>query len=261
MNDPLSLPASPASTPARKASWIHIAFICGVVVLVFGLAYLWVIGQFISRAGRAASELSASPAATTAELIVKENPDWQVIRADDKRREITLHNKVTREETTISYQDSASGNFSMKGSDGSKMEMKGGKIVISNANGEKTVLSSGSASPPAWIPAYPHVVRRDVSLSSLKDGRASGSLSFSTSDTPLQVKEYFTEALVTQGWNVVDATQIGKDAARLLMLKMELGEGEGKESFNVMASRKEDNDTTTTVQIIWEGTKKVASRS
>jgi hypothetical protein len=228
---------------------------------MIGLAYLWVIGQFISKAGRAASELSGSPAATTAEFIVKENPDWQVMRADDKGREITLHNKVTQEETTISYQDSASGNFSMKGSDGSKMEMKAGKIIISNANGEKTVLTSGSASPPIWIPSYPHVVRRDVSLSSLKDGHASGSLSYSTGDTPLQVKEYYTEALATQGWNVVEAAQVGQDAARLLMLKMELGEGEGKESFNVMASRREDNDITTSVQIIWEGAKRVANRS
>jgi hypothetical protein len=149
----------------------------------------------------------------------------------------------------------------MKGSDGSKMEMMGGKIVISNANGEKTVLAAGSASPPDWIPNFPHVVRRDVSLSSMKDGRASGSLSFSTGDTPLQVKEYYTEVLATQGWNVVDATQVGQGAARLLMLKMECGEGDGKQSFNVMASRKEDNDITTTVQIIWEGAKRVANRS
>jgi len=240
---------------------MRLTFIAGVVILLLGLVYLWVISQFISKAGRAASELSGSPAVTTAELIVKENPDWSVVRADDKEREITLRNKVTGEETTISFQDSSSGNFSIKGSDGSKMEMKGGKIVISNANGEKTVLGSGNAAPPAWLPSYPHVARRDVSLSSTKDHRISGSLSFSTTDAPLSVKDFYTRELTGKGWRIMDASQVGQGTAGLLTLKMELGEGADKQIFNFMASRKDENDTSTSVHILWEDIEKGVGRS
>jgi hypothetical protein len=259
MNNPLTVPVVPR--PSLKASWTGIAFICGVVVLIVGLGYLYLISSFITKAGQRVREISENPAATTAGLIVRENPDWTIVRADDKAREITLRNLDTNEETTISYEDPASGNFSIKGTDGSKMEMKGGKIEISNAHGEKTVIGAGDSPPPMWVPNYPNVARRDVSLTSFKEGRHSGSLSFSTTDTPQKVKAFYSTALAGDGWKVVDTTQIGQDAARLLVLKMEMGEGDARQVFNLMASCREDNNSSTSVQIIWEAAKTANSRS
>jgi len=242
--------------PVHKSSWTSVAFVCGVIVLIVGLAYLWVISTFITKAGRAAQEMSESPAMVTAQVLARENPDWEVLRADSKTREITFRNKKTHEETIICYHDASSGNFSIKGTDGSKLEMKEGKIVISNAHGESTIMGAGETPPPEWIPSYPRVARTDVSLSSVKQGRPSGSLSFQTEDAPPLVRDYYTKALKASGWKVVDTNQIGADVAKLLMLKMETGEGNSKQTFNIMASRKEDNDSSTHVQVIWEGAKK-----
>ncbi len=257
MNTALPLPTTaPGVHPVHKSSWTSIAFVCGVIVLIVGLAYLWVISTFITKAGKAAQEMSESPAMVTAQVLAKENPDWEVVSADSKTREITFRNKKTREETIISYHNSSSGNFSIKGTDGSKLEMKEGKIVISNAHGEATVMGAGETPPPDWIPSYPRVARTDVSLSSIKQGRPSGSLSFQTEDAPPQVRDFYTKTLKAAGWKVLDTTQIGADVTKLLMLKMETGEGNTKQTFNVMASRKEENESSTNVQVIWEGAKK-----
>lgn len=253
MSTALPAAALAPARPIRRSSWTSIAFFCGVVVLIVGLAYLWVISNFITKAGRAAQEMSESPAMTTAQMLAKENPDWEVLRADNRTGEIAFRNRKTKEEAIIAYRDASSGNFSVKGTDGSKMEMKGGKIVISNSRGETTTMGAGDTPPPDWVPTYPHVARTDVSLSSRKEGRPSGSLSFQTGDAPPQVKEFYSQALLKAGWHVVDTTQIGGEGARLLMLKMETGEGPAHETFNVMASRKEDSDASTAVQVIWEG--------
>jgi hypothetical protein len=240
----------------QKASWVHIAFLCGVVILIIGLVYLWMISTFITRTGRAVQMMSENPAMETAKILAKENAEWEIVRAESQTGEISFRNKKTKQEATISYQNASSGNFSMKGTDGSKMEMRGGKIEISNAKGEKTVMGAGYAPPPEWIPSYPRVARRDVILSSIKDGRPCGSLSFQTEDTPPQVKEFYAQALKDGGWTIDDATQIGLDKARLLMLKMETGKGPSRQTFNIMASRKDNSDNSTAVQVIWEGPKK-----
>jgi hypothetical protein len=256
VNTALPLPTASGVRPVHRSSWTSIAFVCGVIVLIVGLAYLWVISTFISKAGRAAQEMSESPAMVTAQVLAKENPDWEVLQADSKTREITFRNKKTKEETTISYHDASSGNFSIKGTDGSKLEMKGGQIVISNTHGESTIMGAGETPPPDWVPSYPRVARTDVTLSSVKMGRASGSLSFQTDDSPPQVRDFYSKTLTAAGWRVVDSNQIGSDATKLLMLKMETGEGDSHETFNIMATRKEENDVATNVHVIWEGAKK-----
>ena len=133
-NDPNS------SAPQKGLSGLAIAGIgCGALLLLL-IAMVAFIGlKAVSKMKEVAGDdWRKNPAKTAALVAAKMNPEWDFVKVDDAKGEITVKVKKTGEEITMSYNEVAQGKFTMK-----------------NSNGEETVFGTAASAPPAWVPAYP----------------------------------------------------------------------------------------------------------
>ncbi len=204
--------------PKKKSSLLTIALGClGVVVILVVVAVLGSVFWF--KNSEFGKTFSKNPAQAAAMLIIKSNPDLEVVKTDDADGTITVRNRKTKEETTMSFNDIQKGKFSITDANGQQTTFDGtggkdGKVTITGKDGQ-TVIGT-EATPPKWAPTYPGL-KSLSGVRTTKDGKVSGSYTSETSDAPAKVQEFFHRELTNGGFQLDEQTlnQNGQNAATI----------------------------------------------
>lgn len=213
----MSEPISPTAPKKGMSTLVKVLLGCGVL-LVLGVGSCFVVtGYFLKKGANQlesfAKDLESNPDAAAikaAELMLRINPEIDVISSDPAGGTITVREKATGKETTLTLDDIKEGKFSVRaGGEETKVDINAGaeggaSMQVTNDQGTAT-YGVGASAPPDWIPNYPG--GRADSLASIEaKGERSGSFSVNTSDTPDTVLAFYEERLKAAGFDVSRAS-------------------------------------------------------
>jgi hypothetical protein len=161
-----------------------------------------------------AREAEADPEAATVkatELMMKMNPDVEVVSSDPEGGKITLREKRTGKVVTFNAEDLKSGKFSFE-ADGETVSFdadqgkEGEPGAVRVTSGEQSmVFGADLGAIPDWVPRYGGA--RIDSLSTVDSAQeSSGTFLIHTSDSPADVLARFESALKSAGFQVERST-------------------------------------------------------
>lgn len=129
-------------------------------------------------------EFAENPEKAGAEMMVSLNPDLEMVSQNEEKGEMTIRTKDGKE-MTLSYKDIAEG-----------------KMVVTDAEGNETVMGSGDLSQvPAWVPKPPDLSEGVSTFRSNAGGKISGQFSGKSAQTADDLKTFFDDAATAQGMN------------------------------------------------------------
>lgn len=177
-------PPPPAAPPTKKGMsvWAWVGIGCLVVVLL-GLGTCYACGVFVKNK---VGKLAENPAMAAAELIVRANPDVELVSKDEEAGTLTIRKKESGETVTVNISEIQEGKFSFT-------DDKGETSSISLGAGES------SRGLPDWIPTYPGATVRQLFSTSGEAGR-SGSYMLSSIDTIDAVADFYERRLTAAGY-------------------------------------------------------------
>ncbi len=214
--------APPPPMPPKKGmgplGWIAIG--CGVIV-VFGLIALAVGGYFVKKGIDRASK---NPGMFGAEMLVRANPDLELVSKDESAGTLTIKDKKTGETITANLDDIKNGKMSFKSDKGSMSidatnKDGGGMVKVTDDKGNQSVVTGGTSAPknlPSWVPTYPGGTAQGTFDATTSEGHA-GAFGTSTKDSITQVMTYYETQLKSSGLKVSKSTfnTNGKDGGTL----------------------------------------------
>ena len=239
----------PPVPPANKKgiSGLAIAgFGCGgliVIILIVGFIF---VGKACNMVQEYAGDISKNPAKAAAMIVLKMNPDLEVISTDDTKNEATIKIKNTGETYTMSFDDIADGKLTMRDSSGQEISIDGskvgseGKVVIKGKDGEEAVIDGsgekngqmkikskngevtiGGASIsdlPAWVPVYPGAAsNQGAGMRNENNGAVNGAIALESTDPVAKIKAFYEEQLKTAGFKV-ESNEISADGKQTIIL-------------------------------------------
>jgi hypothetical protein len=226
------MPGTPKKKGLSPLAWVGIG--CGAL-LVIGFIVMAAGGIF---AARKIKQMGDNPEMTVAEMMVRTNPDVELVSKDEDAKTITVRNKKTGEETTLNLSDIKNGNFKVEGADGKEASVQLGEdgIKVTDEKGNSTFQAgAGTDLPkdlPDWVPVYP-------------GGQVQGTMS---SDTPEQKTSSFT---VTTQDSVADVIKFYQDKLAANGLEVEqTTTGSGADGSGGMISAKSSDDTRNVIIMI-----------
>jgi hypothetical protein len=195
-----SQPPQPPKKGMGPLGWIAIG--CGIILVLCFIVF----GVFGYFAKKKFDQFSKNPAKTTAELIVRANPDLELVSEDDKAGTITVRDKKKNETVTLNFDDIKNGKFKMttdKGTttiDGSTAGSDG--IKVTDEKGQTATFGGGAPKDlPSWLPVYPGATAQGSMASTTNEGR-SGGFSLNTKDSIEQVASFYESKLKDAGLTV-----------------------------------------------------------
>jgi hypothetical protein len=201
-------PGAPPQTPPKKGlgplGWILIG--CGGLVVIGMVA----MGACFFVAKRQVDKFGKNPTLAAAEMMVRLNPDLEVVSKDDDKGTLTIRNKKTGEVGTFNAEDAKNGHISWKSDKGS-VTFDGSGAKVTNEKGETTTF--GSAAPqsfPAWIPTYPGGTVQGTMDTHNAEGH-SAAFTVSTADTVDKVLEFYETQFKNAGLQVEKTTTTTND--------------------------------------------------
>lgn len=199
---------TPPATAKKKGlsplAWVGIG--CGAILLIGVIAFALLIGWGAKKAGDMAREFEDNPAMAAAKLMVRANPELELVEADDEAGTITVRNKETGEVLTVDLEDIEEGRISFE-SDGETVTMgmeEGedgeGAFTVRDGEGRTTfqVGAGGAENIPDWVPRYQGTEPQGTYFAT-SDGKMNGGYSFETSDSVNDVIASFEAALEDAG--------------------------------------------------------------
>ncbi len=198
--------AAPQKKGMGPLGWILIG--CGVILVICLIAMVSC-GFFVKRF---AEKVQKNPAAFAAEMVVRANPDLEMVSKDDDAGTMTVKNKKTGETVTLNFEDIKAGKLKVttdKGEatmevGGSKENGGGGFLKVTGADGKQTTFSAGGNAPanlPSWVPAYPGSTMHGNFDATSAEGHT-GAVTMETSDSVAQVISFYEQKLKGAGFKV-----------------------------------------------------------
>jgi hypothetical protein len=155
--------------------------ILGLFVL-FGLGIFgagWFVVHKMHQAGVDPELWRRNPGLAVGKLLTATNPDLEVVRTDDGAGTITLRNRRTGKETTITFDQARRGRFSFRTDDDS------GKRA--------TVEFGGTGRPPLWVPEYPGSHPTYSIRGAEESGNEAGNFTYTTDDPASKVMSFYED--------------------------------------------------------------------
>ena len=203
-------PPPPPGAPAPKKGmgplgWIAIG--CGVIALI-GILALAAGGWFVKRQ---VDKYKDNPTIAAAELIVRANPDLEVVSSDPKGGTLTIKNSKTGETVTMNASDIKEGKLTFKTDKGTTVvdasqSGESGSIKVSGTDGQQVTF--GGEAPknlPAWVPVYPGSTVTGAMDVTNAEGR-SVQFAISSEDPVDKVIEFYERKLGEAGLKVAKQT-------------------------------------------------------
>jgi hypothetical protein len=188
-------PGAPGAPPAKKGmgplAWIGIG--CVVIIILCGIAFSimgWMAKRAIDKYGK-------NPGMAAAVLMVKANPDLELVSTDEKANSIVVKNKKTGETMTMTAD--ANGKFSFKNDKGetATFDASGENGVSIKSTDEKGQVSTfnagGPGAPqnlPSWLPTYPGGTISGT-YDTNNDQERTAAFTVTTKDDPAKVIDYY----------------------------------------------------------------------
>lgn len=164
-------------------AWVGIG--CGTILVLIVI----VMALLVGKCKRWAEEVQKNPEKAAAEMVVKFNPDLDMVSQDDATGEMTIHNNKTGETVTLDYADIAEGRLTVTGPDGTVAQ-----------------IGTGSAEQaPAWVPRLSDAESASSVFHKESDTEISGVLSFKSNQTPEAVEEEIKAAAEKAGLGSSDS--------------------------------------------------------
>ncbi|HEY7216684.1 MAG TPA: hypothetical protein VIC28_18830 [Thermoanaerobaculia bacterium] len=200
-------PGAPAQPPAKKGlgplGWVLIG--CGGIIVIGFLA----LGGVTWFAKKKIDQFAENPTFNAAKLVVKMNPELELVSADEKNSTLTIKNKKTGEVVTINAEDAKNGHIEFKTKDGTSVfDASGqkGTIKVTTDKGETATFGAGTPQNlPAWLPVYPGGTVQGTYDTTNAEGRTAA-FSVTTKDAPDKVLDYYESQLKSAGLKVEKTT-------------------------------------------------------
>jgi hypothetical protein len=233
---------TPPPPPAKKGlsplAWIGIG--CGALLVLIAIG-ISMAGWF---AARKIKEFGENPA-KAAELIVRANPDLEVVKTDDDAKTITVKDKKTGETMTLNMSDLAKGKIEMKSDKGSfKVDEKG--VTMTDEKGETATFTgaAGDQNVPSWVPMYPGGQAQGNYAATTNEG-VGGMVTVQTGDSVDKVIKFYEDKLKADGYTVQKTTSTDNNGANSGSVS---GSTEGeKRTVGVMVSNGDNGGSTAVV--------------
>lgn len=227
---------------------------CGGLLLVAFIGAGLLLMKGCQKAKEIAGDFQKNPAKAAAMLVLKANPDVEVVSTDDNKGEITIKDKKSGETTTTSFDDLSQGKLTVKNSKGETMtvdasDAKNGKITMNGPDGKVTIGDAANTALPAWVPAYPGAASQPGGMKTEKSDKIVGMTVLQTPDPVAKVKEFFESKLKADGYTTEVNTMNfnGNDSATVSGKK-----NDGKQTVNVVIATESGK---TSVMVNYEGPK------
>ena len=207
---PPANPAPPATGARRPRAgvlgWLVAG--CGLLILLAALG-VFVGGLFVSRKARQAVDaLTADPAMTAAELLVRMSPELELLASDREARTVTLRHRESGEITTVGLADLEDGAITFGQGEEEvtvRFEPEGDSAAFKVTDGQgNTLFQAGPARVeelPSWVLRYPGAEPENT-YSLLSDGVVSGTFNFRSADPLGEVESHFRTTLSGQGYEL-----------------------------------------------------------
>lgn len=217
-----SSPENPTNSKKGLSPLAWVGIGCGgiaAIALIAIIAGSIFVGK---KAQEVIANASGNPERFAAEVMVKLNPDMEMVSADDEKSSMTIKMKKSGEEVTISYADLKDGKFSIESTiDGKTSTIKhdGQSMEIKDGDGKTTIVGSTKKGdywadiPPVFKDfVYPNVADASSPLTTSEDAKElKTSFMFITKDQQPAVLAFYQQKFETAGYTVEDNTdQMGK---------------------------------------------------
>lgn len=239
-------PAAPPTAPKKGIStlgWVAIG--CIGIIVIGGLLTFACTVMVAKKAKNFVEEASDNPAMSAAEMVVRLNPNLEIVEKNEDDGTITIYDKQKNEKVTLDLDDVMSGKFGVETEDGETMNFDIGQnedgsfgATITDEKGEVSNIAvgaegvrvgAGAHDLPSWLPGYKGA-KVSSPFSMKKDGKVSGTAVLSTPDSVAEVAEAMTKDLQAKGF---DIEQTSYESAGLTSIMLS---GKGPEGREVSVS-------------------------
>ena len=241
-------PAPPPAAPAAKKKtsplvWILVGCLGLVVVVGVVVAVATAYGvRWVTKVGK---EIAENPVRESVELMVRLNPELELVSTDDVAETVTIRNKTTGEVSTFDWSDIQNGEFRFE-TDGQEYsvdasEAASGRIEVEDAEGRSTFsLGSESSEVPSWFPEYPNAVEVNVLINASQDGQDSTIWTFKSADPVSDVLAFYEGRLEADEWEVETASA---DSGGMTQGSVDAKKEGGARTLNLVATSTESGST------------------
>lgn len=194
-------PAPPPKKGLSPLAWIGIG--CGALIVIACIvmsAAVWYGKKKLDQYGK-------NPTLAAAELIVRANPELEVVSSDQDAGTLTIKNTKTGEIVTMNAKDVENGHIEFKTKDGTAVfdaNSKDGTVKVTDDKGQVSTFQGGGGAPqnlPSWLPVYPGGTVQGTFDTNSAEGR-SASFTISTSDSGDKVLSFYESQLKAGGLKV-----------------------------------------------------------
>jgi uncharacterized protein YneF (UPF0154 family) len=201
-------PPPPPGAPVKKKTspWVWVLVGClGLFVVggvIFGVATFFI----AKKAKDFVQDVADNPVKTSVEMMVRMNPELELVSSDAEAETTTVRNKTTGEVSTFNWVDIQDGKMSFE-TDGKEYTIDGsgvgdgGGIEVRDESGD-TTMSFGGGDVPSWFPQYHNAADVAVLVNTNQDGNQSTIWTFTTTDGVGDVVSFYQQRLGSDGWEV-----------------------------------------------------------
>lgn len=208
-SQPAGAPPPYGTPPPKKGmsplAWVGIG--CVVIIILCGTAF----GIMGWMAKRALDKYGKNPAMAAAVLMVKANPDLELVSTDEKANSITVKDKKTGK--TSVFTADANGKFEIKSDNGESVSIdtsaeNGVSMKTTDEKGQVATFNAGAGTPqnlPSWLPTYPGGTVSGTYDTNNNEGRTAA-FTVTTKDDSNKVIDYYDAQLKGAGLTTEKST-------------------------------------------------------
>lgn len=214
VSSPHTPPPPPGAPMPRKGmsplAWVGIG--CGAILLLAVAAI--VVGGYIFKT-KVVDPVAENPTMAAAEMIVRMNPELELVSSDREKGTLTVRNKKDGEVVTVDASKiSENGSISFETDEGKTVidtsgaqEGGDGTIKVSGADGQEMTFGGGDAPKnlPDWVPVYPGSTSQSA-FDASSNGERTASFTLTSDDSVEDVMAFYEEKFNSAGLKVTKST-------------------------------------------------------
>lgn len=202
-------------------AWVGIG--CGCLLLLIVIGVFVATGFLVKKAGDVASDFAENPMLTAAEVVVRTNPDLELVETDREKKRIEVRNKRTGETFFIDAEDLEEGKVTF-GSDGEEQTLRFGTeegqgyLEVEGPEGTQSYRAGkGAAEVPDWVPVPAGAEVSEGGFSMTSAGTSTGQVTLKFEGGLDEVLDTYQQALEDAGFEVTRSTYsaAGQEGASL----------------------------------------------
>lgn len=181
--------------------WVWVAGGCGVLAILAFVAMasgLWFVGKKVKQA---ADDFEKDPARAAAEMVVKVNPQLELVETDQEAGKITIRDRESGEVATFDYSQVKEGKISFESDEGQVSFTAGeegeGLMTVETEEGV-TRIGGAPGELPEWLPRWPG----EPELHGAWSSPEGGAFTFTVAESPAEVFDFYRAELEAAGFAV-----------------------------------------------------------